>query len=40
MPLMLPAQDLLKPVDDASGVEQPPNFAEALEQVRGDRALR
>ena len=34
MPLMLPAQGLLKPVDDASGVEQPPRFAEALQQVR------
>ena len=34
MPLMLPAQGLLKPVDDASGVELPPRFAEALEQVR------
>ena len=34
MPLMLPAQGRLKPVDDASGVEQPPRFAEALKQVR------
>lgn len=34
MPLMLPAQGLLDPVDDASGVELPPGFAEALEQVR------
>ena len=34
MPLMLPAQGLLKPVDDVSGVERPPRFAEALEQVR------
>ena len=34
MPLMLPAQSLLKPVDDASGVEQPPRFAEAPEQGR------
>ena len=34
MPLMLPAQGLLKPVDDASGVELPPRFAEVLEQVR------
>ena len=34
MPLMLPSQGLLEPVDDASGVEQPPRFAEALEQVR------
>ena len=34
MPLMLPAQDLLEPVDNASGVEQPPRFAEAPEQVR------
>ena len=34
MPLVLPAQDLLEPVGDASGVEPPPRFAEALEQVR------
>ena len=34
MPLMLPAQGLLEPVDDASGVKLPPRFAEALEQVR------
>ena len=34
MPLMLPAQGLLELFDDASGVEQPPRFAEALEQVR------
>ena len=34
MPLMLPAQDLLEPVDDASGVELPPRFAEALERAR------
>ena len=33
MPLMLPAQDLLEPVDNASGVGQPPRFAEAPEQV-------
>ena len=26
---MLPAQGLLEPVDDASGVELPPRFAEA-----------
>jgi hypothetical protein len=31
---MLPAQGLLEPVDDASGVELPPRFAEALKQVR------
>ncbi|MBM3483705.1 MAG: hypothetical protein FJX66_10435 [Alphaproteobacteria bacterium] len=31
---MLPAQGLLEPVDDATGVELPPRFAEALEQVR------
>jgi hypothetical protein len=31
---MLPAQGLLEPVDDASGVERPPRFAQALEQVR------
>ena len=40
MPLMLPAQGLLKPVDDVSGVEQPPRFAEALEQVRAVIARR
>jgi|GEM_PF-943109 len=34
MPLMLPAQGLLEPVLDASGVELPPRFAEVLEQVR------
>ena len=34
MPPMLPAQGLLEPVDDASGVELPLRFAEALEQVR------
>ena len=34
MPLMLPAQGLLEPVDDASDVELPPRFAEALEHVR------
>jgi hypothetical protein len=34
MPAMLSAQDLLEPVDDASSVELPPRFAEALEQVR------
>ena len=33
MPLMLPAQGLLEPVDDASGVGLPPRFAGALEQV-------
>ena len=33
MPLMLPAQGLLEPVDDVSGVELPPRFAEALDQV-------
>ena len=27
-------QGLLEPVDDASGVEPPPRFAEALDQVR------
>lgn len=31
---MLSAQGLLEPVDDASSVELPPRFAEALEQVR------
>ena len=31
---MLPAQGLLEPVDDASGVELPPRFAEAPEQDR------
>ena len=34
MPLMLPAQGLPKPVDDASGVELPPRFAETPEQHR------
>lgn len=34
MPVMLPAQGLLEPIDDASGVELPPRFEEALEQVR------
>ena len=34
MPLMLPAQGLLESVDDASAVELPPRFAEALEHVR------
>lgn len=34
MPVMLSAQGLLEPVDDASSVELPPRFAEALEQVR------
>ena len=34
MPLMLPAQSLLEPVDDTSGVELPPRFAEAPEQDR------
>ena len=33
MPPMLPAQGLLEPVDDASGVELPIRFAKALEQV-------
>ena len=31
---MISAQGLLEPVDDASGAELPPRFAEALEQVR------
>ncbi len=31
---MLPAQGLLEPVDDASVVELPPRFVEALDQVR------
>ena len=31
---MRPAQGLLELVDDASGVELPPRFAEALEQGR------
>lgn len=34
MPLMLPAQDLLEPVDDASGVELPRHFADSLEHLR------
>ena len=34
MPLMLPAQGLVEPVDGASGVQPPPRFAEALDQVR------
>ena len=34
MPLMLPAQGLLEPVDDASGVELPPHFAVSLEHLR------
>ena len=34
MPLMLPVEGLLEPVDDASGVELPPRFAEAPEQGR------
>ena len=31
MPLMLPVQDLLEPVDDASGVELPRHFADSPE---------
>ena len=31
---MLPAQGLLEPVDDASVVELPPRFVEALDQLR------
>ena len=38
MPLMLPAQGLLKPVDDAFGVEPPSRFAEALDHVRSGLA--
>lgn len=34
MPLLLPVEGLLEPVDDASGVELPPRFAEAPEQGR------
>ena len=34
MPLMLPAQDLLEPVDDASGVELPRHLADSLEHLR------
>ena len=34
MPLMLPAQDLLEPVEDASGVELPRHFADSLEHLR------
>ena len=34
MPLMLPAQALLEPVDDASGVELPRHFADSLEHLR------
>ena len=34
MPLMLPAQALPEPVDDASGVELPRHFADAMEHLR------
>ncbi len=34
MPLTLPAQDLLEPVDDASGVELPRHFADSLKHLR------
>ena len=40
MPLMLPAQGPLEPVDDVSGVELPPRFAEAPGQVRAVIARR
>lgn len=33
MPLILSAQGLLESVNDASGVELPPRFAEALEHA-------
>ena len=38
MPLMLPAQGPLKPVDDAFGVEPPSRFADALDYVRSGLA--
>ena len=40
MCLMLPAQSLLEPVDDASSIELPIRFGEALEQVQAVVARR
>ena len=40
MPLMLPVEGLLDPVDDTSGVELPPRFADANAKAMQPAAWR